>query len=309
MVFFFLAGGVVGCVDDNALVRLQDAHTPGPSAECSPSCDGRECRYHDCCGVCGVCNELQFCCAGNCCPAGTPCTDGVCDCEPDCSDRQCGSDGCAGQCGECTGPQEECQGGLCLCLPDCIGLACGEDGCGGSCGECSGANGCLNGACVPADPACPESWYGPEIFPGGENYFCYLFDGVRMREWHWASLECAKKGALLTSVHGTEEDQLIYGLALAAGGQHDYWIGLKQGDAATGPASDWQWVDGSAADYENWQHDGTDQPDDSDGHEDGEEDCARVTPHSALSDKWADARCNKPLNFACKKKADMILKR
>ena len=147
---------------------------------CVPECDGKDCGDDGCGGLCGTCEDGQYCdhrcqwlvclpggdpwCEGNkqwacddngwhdyvvedCSLVGQVCHDGEC-CPPDCEGKECGDDGCGGWCGWCPGLQDVCTDGLCPCVPDCEGKECGDDGCEGSCGDCSGPPlECVGGVC------------------------------------------------------------------------------------------------------------------------------------------------------------------
>ena len=77
-------------------------------------------------------------------------------CEPDCAGKVCGGDGCGGSCGGCPAGTL-CTDGLCeqVCVPQCWNQECGNDGCGGTCGLCSGDDACLDGQCS-SPPSCVE---------------------------------------------------------------------------------------------------------------------------------------------------------
>ncbi len=94
-------------------------------------------------------------CGGSCgaCQPGASCSDGACICQPAVANVCCAGDRCEMDgCGEVSGPVEECPfgclEGACLpCEPACDGRTCGADGCGGSCGSCPVDSTCLNGQC------------------------------------------------------------------------------------------------------------------------------------------------------------------
>ena len=110
---------------------------------CEVDCDGKDCGYDGCGGLCGVCQVGQECYAG-----------GICFPEelPDCEGKECGPDGVGGGCGICDDGDpttvDECQEGVCgLCVPDCDCKGCGDDGCGGQCLDCDDGNECTADIC------------------------------------------------------------------------------------------------------------------------------------------------------------------
>ena len=74
---------------------------------CVPDCEGKDCGFDGCSGVCGTCLD------------NWSCVDDKCVCNPDCGGKQCGDDGCEGSCGNCPGgyycnDESHCQSDKCL---------------------------------------------------------------------------------------------------------------------------------------------------------------------------------------------------
>ena len=73
------------------------------------------------------------------------------------------------------------------------------------------------------------------------------------------------------------------------------WLGLIQSDNATTPAMGWTWNGATPVVYTHWQQGG--KPDDADGNENREEQCASISPDST----WDDNACNSPIDFVCER--------
>ena len=113
-------------------------------AACAPECDGRECGYDGCDGLCGACAVGERCEDGACVPV----------CEPACGGRECGPDGCGGSCGEC-GAGELCTDGVCLPPDPCAAGPDCDDGQDCTADRCEPYVGCVHEP-RPDDSACDD---------------------------------------------------------------------------------------------------------------------------------------------------------
>jgi len=111
------------CVYNYSEITCEYACENGLCTNCNKNCTNKVCGSDGCGGVCGVCNELQFCNAL-----------GLCECLYEICN------------GVCCKENEVCFNSSC-CLPDCIGKECGPDKCGGSCGACESLSFCKQGIC------------------------------------------------------------------------------------------------------------------------------------------------------------------
>jgi hypothetical protein len=119
--------GYYDCYDDGA--------DPTGSAQmacpdCTPQCDGKECGYDGCYGICGTCDEGKACVEGKC----VECT---------CDGKECGADQCGNPCGTCSEGMA-CQDGTCVTNSP---LCDTHDSTAGLCGEtrssCSDIQDCV----------------------------------------------------------------------------------------------------------------------------------------------------------------------
>ena len=72
------------------------------------------------------------------------------------------------------------------------------------------------------------------------------------------------------------------------------WLGLLQRPTATATTDDWTWNDSAPVVYTRWQ---TGKPDDRDGKETGEEQCAKIQTDGT----WDDVACTSSLDFVCER--------
>ena len=143
---------------------------------CTPVCEGKDCGYDGCGGLCGSCDDGSYCNETE-----SSCVEGTC--EPSCGDRLCGPDGCGGLCGTCS------EGTYCdvafacetyTCSPNCADKQCGDDGCGGTCANCPEGETCNSaGACIEStcSPSCGDKQCGPDGCGGfcgtcDEGFYC-----------------------------------------------------------------------------------------------------------------------------------------
>ncbi len=210
-VVVMLALMFVGCLESNPqpspvtavdtveadMATMSDGSSPpadaGAETACAPDCSGKECGPDGCNGLCGTCEDGQYCEAGGCywlmcSPGGDPwcdgdklmacsdegwhkyveedcsltgqvCFEGAC-CAPTCQDEdgitfECGDAGCGGSCGDCpSAPEWLSEDNLCVCVPDCWGKDCGPNGCGGTCGQCEPYGTCCGGVCLACFCTC-----------------------------------------------------------------------------------------------------------------------------------------------------------
>ncbi|XP_059583574.1 struthiocalcin-2-like [Alligator mississippiensis] len=150
---------------------------------------------------------------------------------------------------------------------------------------------------------CPQGWDNSD---GG----CYRYFSQEL-SWMRAETRCRRlgKGSHLASLHDKREHRAV--AALVSRHQphsdededgDDVWIGFWL------PAGDhrWQWTDGSAADYEAWHKDSSeDLYDDSDSDSDSDEVSPRKQLCVTLEEDsgyrtWGSTSCDDKNAFVCK---------
>jgi hypothetical protein len=72
------------------------------------------------------------------------------------------------------------------------------------------------------------------------------------------------------------------------------WIGLMQAPGAANPAANWTWNGTTPVVYSNWQ---SGAPNDADGTENGDEQCADLQP----SGNWDDEPCSSTKPLFCRR--------
>ena len=90
---------------------------------------------------------------------------------------------------------------------------------------------------------------------------CYKFNPDKL-DWDEAERKCNQEGAHLTSIFSDKDASFVRCLQDASS-IHKTWIGGKRN------GNDFQWIDGSAFDYDNWN---TGEPD----NQGGVENCIEV---------------------------------
>ncbi|HUS29902.1 MAG TPA: C-type lectin domain-containing protein [Kofleriaceae bacterium] len=95
-----------------------------------------------------------------------------------------------------------------------------------------------------------------------------------------ADTRCIAWGGQLATVHDATDDACVSQLT-----NPPAWIGYMQQAGATTVAGNWSWLDGVASPYVNW---GTGEPQDGQGTEDGEEQCAVMFADGL----WYDTSCS-----------------
>jgi hypothetical protein len=108
--------------------------------------------------------------------------------------------------------------------------------------------------------------------------------------WNTASQACTGwQGAL-----GQIDDATEQGCVAMRNGTGT-WVGLRQSDAATAVTSDWWWnTSATPVVYMNWQRGA---PNDEDGNENFEEQCAEIQS----DDTWDDVSCGSTMPFLCER--------
>jgi len=79
------------------------SENPNPIAcpACTPECEGKECGYNGCYGLCGRCDQGKYCNKGKCLKCG-------------CDGRECGPDQCGRPCGTCANGKYCDKSGKCV---------------------------------------------------------------------------------------------------------------------------------------------------------------------------------------------------
>ncbi len=104
------------------------------------------------------------------------------------------------------------------------------------------------------------------------------------RTWEQARTECESNGDDLASVQGEEEQAFIEILASAVDAEN-LWIGFHDQNNE----GSFEWTDGSAESYTNWE---AGEPNDENG-----EDCTKLQEN--ISYRWNDAICTYTSTFVC----------
>jgi hypothetical protein len=102
-----------------------------------------------------------------------------------------------------------------------------------------------------------------------------------------ARVVCQDADADLVAIRSATEETAIAAVvaeapsAPACAAPPCVWVGMSQQTSGSDPAADWAWVDGSADDGSLWA---TGQPDDADGVESGDQDCALMSAGELFDD-------------------------
>ncbi|KAH7705601.1 mannose receptor C type 1-like protein [Aphelenchoides avenae] len=102
---------------------------------------------------------------------------------------------------------------------------------------------------APPAPRCPYGWQYLEA-----SGLCYAFLEHERHEYTWdeASTLCSEAGGGLASIPNRALNDAIVVYALEAKlGDDDYWL-VAIGASYNSSASSWEWTDGSAMQYANW---------------------------------------------------------
>jgi hypothetical protein len=142
-------------------------------------------------------------------------------------------------------------------------------------------------ACNLADDNCngdvDESEECPSCFEAEADGNRYAFCFHRL-SFAAAQTDCEEQGGDLISIHSEQEQSELLQLATDHNVSHDFWLGLTDAEYE----GEFEWVDGSYADYTNW---GGGEPNDAGGNED----CAQLTGSGA----WNDLPCDVELPYVC----------
>jgi hypothetical protein len=143
--------------------------------------------------------------------------------------------------------------------------------------------------CSAAGLVCPGST--PIMFQCGGDCWAGCTNGTPVTQ-PVAVAACKTWGGRLTPVYNATELSCVRA-AIAPGSA--MWLGLVQDPTATTPSAGWSWNgDGVGPPYLDWA---PGQPNDGDGDEDGEEQCA----YSSTQANWQDEPCASLFaRFACR---------
>ncbi|XP_072022085.1 echinoidin-like [Amphiura filiformis] len=130
---------------------------------------------------------------------------------------------------------------------------------------------------TPTPSGCPDGW---SDFNGG----CYKYFSER-KTWADASTHCKQLNADLVSIHSTEENDYVGSLVTDGS-----WIAIGFNDLSS--EGNFEWTDGSSADFAAW---GPNEPNQS-----GEEDCTELYPERDPTANWNDCNCLSDKAFVCK---------
>ena len=108
--------------------------------------------------------------------------------------------------------------------------------------------------------------------------------------WDRASQACAGWQGALGAIDDATEQSCV-----ASRVSNNTWIGLRQDDMATAPAQGWNWnTPATPVGYTHWQ---SGVPDDQDGRENHDEQCAKMQSDGT----WDDVACGTAYNFLCER--------
>ena len=124
---------------------------------------------------------------------------------------------------------------------------------------------------------CPRGWLLVT------NSSCYGFSKNTLA-WYSAKSGCEESGAKLVVLNTEAEQQALSPLVA-----RNTWIGLHRDSRNK---SRWLWVDGSSADYTNWNKG---EPNNYGGNQ---EDCVEMYPTSKVG-KWNDLPCRRDNYYVC----------
>jgi hypothetical protein len=109
-----------------------------------------------------------------------------------------------------------------------------------------------------------------------------------------AAAACAAWGGKLAPIRSQQDNDCV---AITLFPSQSSWIGYEQDAAATMKGTGWSWNhDGVASSYTNWS---SGQPNDNDGTENGEEQCAYMPTNGT----WQDVACSdaSTYRFSCRR--------
>ncbi|MEO6771815.1 MAG: lectin-like protein [Kofleriaceae bacterium] len=95
-----------------------------------------------------------------------------------------------------------------------------------------------------------------------------------------AAMRCTAWGGTLAVIRDAQDQS-----CLQAALTNDVWLGYEQAATAVQPDLGWSWTDGTPSTYTNWR---SGEPNDTDGVENGQENCALMFS----SGSWNDAQCD-----------------
>jgi len=168
---------------------------------------------------------------------------------------------------------------------DCEGCTSGAD----KCDVCKFENTLPDGSCKGS---CEADW---AVF----DDHCYLYmnnSGSRYDDIEVCRSECSSLGGSLASIHNREENDFVFNLIIPHADDGYYgrtWLGANSADGT------YEWDDGTALDYENWNQDEPNSPSGS---------CVFLgfDASGRAADKWTDGACiyfSAIFDCICKKEA------
>ena len=130
----------------------------------------------------------------------------------------------------------------------------------------------------------PDCTSGRAYVCNGTCYaLCYV-DKTRAA----AAVSCTEWGGCLATLADANQNNCAASMLTS----EDVWVGATQDNAATTTTGGWSWCDGSALSYTAWMNG---MPDDAEGVETGQEQCAALTN----AGNWIDRACNFQLDYVC----------
>ncbi|XP_061179353.1 macrophage mannose receptor 1-like [Saccostrea echinata] len=156
-----------------------------------------------------------------------------------------------------------------------------------------------NNTPLPTPPQSSLSCDGSAPIAVGEG--CYYISGFKTKTWPEASYMCERMGMELASFHSLAEMNVIlqrFQNYQAQPGEtaprfaENIWLGMTKGFS-----DGFQWKDGSAVNFLNW-----DKGEPSDAMSSSQEECVEMYTNSG---KWNDVTCFTKRRYVCKKAAQM----
>jgi hypothetical protein len=125
---------------------------------------------------------------------------------------------------------------------------------------------------------------------------CFVLCRATTATYNTARSRCTSWGGDLASLATLEEDQCVRDVLTAELPAGDAWIGYRQPSGGS-PGAGWVWLDGSSAGHTGWHP--PDQPDDQNGSENAQEDCADM--EIGWSWDWNDDDCTGVQAYVCER--------
>jgi hypothetical protein len=155
----------------------------------------------------------------------------------------------------------------------------GGSGCVARPERCDGRDNDCNGIIDDAPSICPRCY---QAWRGGS---AYLFCTELRSTWSSALARCRRLGYHLVTISDFQEDAWVFAEANKYSNDR-WWIGFNDRNLE----GTWEWVDGSAVSYQNWEP--------GEPNNQGNEDCGQINRFYPVM-TWNDEPCETSLPYAC----------